>query len=219
MTRYRRPAVTGNPIFFTVCLADRSSDLLVREVAQLRLAVREAMAERPFVIDAWVVLPDHLHAVWTLPAGDRDFGTRWGAIKSRFSRSVLRAAGWPGRRMGFHPIDRPVGEEVTVAPGADGATMGYDPILREAERSGVRRTPSKVAKGDAGIWQRRFWEHHIRDERDYDNHVRYCLRNPVKHGLVSRAVDWPHSSIHRDIRAGRVEAEWVGAESKGAFGE
>lgn len=77
-------------MFFTVCLADRRSDLLVREVEALRDAVRETQTARPFRIDAWVVLPDHLHAIWTLRAGDRDYGTRWGAIKARFTRAVSR---------------------------------------------------------------------------------------------------------------------------------
>jgi putative transposase len=140
-------------------------------------------------VEAWVVLPDHLHAVWTLPVGDVDYGVRWGAIKARFTRSL--------RRVGFHPTD-------------PGSAVGWNPTLRSG---------SKVAKGDAGLWQRRFWEHHIRDDADFANHVRYCWGNPVKHGYVERAVDWPYSSIHRDIKAGRVEAEWSGGVADGAFGE
>ena len=65
--------------------------------------------------------------------------------------------------------------------------------------------PALRRKGEVGLWQPRFWEHHIRDEQDYANHVRYCWINPVKHGLVERAVDWPYSSIHRDIGRGIVE--------------
>lgn len=91
MSRYIRPRVTGARIFFTVALADRRSDLLLREVGRLRESVRVTRAERPFGIDAWVVLPDHLHCVWTLPAGDADFATRWGAIKARFSRGLDEA--------------------------------------------------------------------------------------------------------------------------------
>ena len=81
------------------------------------------------------------------------------------------------------------------------------------------RSSSKRAKQEAGIWQRRFWEHHIRDETDYAARVRYCWINPVKHGFVTRAVEWPYSSIHRDIRAGLVEPEWSGDVPEGAFGE
>lgn len=175
MPNYVRPRVGGATVFFTVALARRGDDLLVREVERLRDAVRATKVERPFVIDAWVVLPDHLHAVWTLPEADSDYSTRWGAIKSRFTRSL--------RRVGFDPTD----------PEADGATVGWNPTLR---------SPSKVAKGDAGVWQRRFWERHIRDARDYDAHVRYCWINPVKHGLVERPEDWALSSVHRGAPIG-----------------
>lgn len=170
MSRYIRPSIPGATLFFTVALADRTSDTLVREVGALRNAVRQTRAERPFRIDAWVVLPDHLHCVWTLPEGDADFWTRWGAIKARFTRSL--------RNVAFHPDD-------------PAAVVGWNPTLRSA---------SKVAKGDAGLWQRRFWERHLRDEADFAAHVRYCWINPVKHGLVADPADWPYSSYHRDGR-------------------
>lgn len=81
------------------------------------------------------------------------------------------------------------------------AEVGWNPTLRSA---------SKVEKGDAGLWQRRFWEHHIRDEADYAAHLRYCWFNPVKHGFVARPEDWPYSSVHRDIEAGRYDpAAWI----------
>ena len=157
MSNYHRPSAPGASIFFTVALADRTSDLLVREIGLLRHAVRITRAERPFSINAWVALPDHLHCVWTLPAGDADFSTRWSVIKARFALSVPE---------------------------------------------GVRR-PSHVARRERGVWQRRFWEHHVMDEEDYAAHVRYCWMNPVKHGLVERPEDWPFSSVRRGIRAGR----------------
>ena len=80
------------------------------------------------------------------------------------------------------------------------------------------RSPSKLAKGEAGFWQRPLWEHLIRDAEDHERHFRYCWGNPVRHGLVARPTDWPRSSIHRDIRLGRVEAEWSGEAPEGAFG-
>ena len=188
MSNYVRPRVGGATVFFTVALAQRGDDLLVREVARLREAVRVTKIERPFVIDAWVVLPDHLHAVWTLPEGDSDYSTRWGAIKSRFTRSL--------RRVGFDPTD-PEADNVVEPNGSRPAMLssgnravGWNPTLRSA---------SKVAKGDAGLWQRRFWERHIRDARDFDAHVRYCWTSPVKHGLVERAEDWALSSVHRGV--------------------
>ncbi len=157
MSRYLRPRVPGASVFFTVTLTDRRSRLLVQEVAALRDAVRATRAERPFQIDAWVVLPDHLHALWTMPEDDADYSTRWRLIKTRFSRRL------------------PVGP------------------LR----------PSHEARQERGLWQRRFWERHIRNEADFAAHLRYCWGNPVKHGLVEKPEDWPYSSVHRDIRSGR----------------
>ncbi|MDF1871463.1 transposase [Vannielia sp.] len=88
-----------------------------------------------------------------------------------------------------------------------------------SKRFGARRprSGSKRAKGEVGVWQRRFWEHVIRDPADMAAHMAYCWGNPVKHGLVARPTDWEASSIHRDIRAGRVPPEW--AVPEGAFGE
>ncbi len=178
MSQYVRPKVPGATVFFTVALAVRGSDLLVREIAVLRDVVRAARVVRPFSIDAWVVLPDHMHCVWTLPEGDADFSGRWKEIKTGFTKAVGR-----------------------VGP----------------------RSRSKVAKGEAGIWQRRFWDHHIRDARDFETHLQYCWWNPVKHGLVTTPVVWPYSSVHRDRRFGQIEPERAGSkagsEIDGRFGE
>ena len=149
MPLYLRPRVTGATVFFTVCLAHRGCDLLVREIDLLREAVRVTKRERPFEIVAWVVLPDHMHCVWRMPAGDRAYGTRWGAIKARFTMAVRAKYG--------------------------GGTA--EPGLRKDKR-------------EAAIWQRRFWEHHLRGEEDVARAVEYCWINPVKHGLVERPEDW-----------------------------
>lgn len=175
MSDYLRLFVPVGTYFFTVTLADRGARTLVEEIAHLRRAVMDTRAERPFEINAWVVLPDHLHCVWTLPEGDADFSTRWGAIKARFTRNLRDAC-----RVGFNP---------TIAK-RSGQAVGWNPTLRRSE--------SKMRSGDAGIWQRRFWEHHIRDDADYRAHVRYCWLNPVKHGFVEHPEDWPYSSVHRD---------------------
>lgn len=74
---------------------------------------------------------------------------------------------------------------------------------------GERRNRSRISKGERGIWQRRFWEHLIRDETDYERHVDYIHYNPVKHGYVKRPVDWPHSSIHRFIARGIMSPDWA----------
>jgi putative transposase len=63
-----------------------------------------------------------------------------------------------------------------------------------------------VGKGEVGLWQRRFWEHHLRGEADVNAAIRYCWTNPVKHGFVERPEDWSYSSVHRDMRLGRVAA-------------
>jgi len=95
MVLYRRNRVAGGTYFFTVTLRDRCSDVLVRHVGLLRNAFRTVVrAERPFTIDAIVILPDHLHAVWTLPDGDADYSGRWRAIKSNFTHA-LRLSGMP----------------------------------------------------------------------------------------------------------------------------
>jgi REP element-mobilizing transposase RayT len=88
MVRYRRNFVTGGAYFFTVTLADRHSTVLVDHVGALREAFRATRRERPFAIDAIVILPEHLHVLMTLPAGDADYSGRWRKIKSRFSRRV-----------------------------------------------------------------------------------------------------------------------------------
>ena len=177
---YRRLRVAGGCYFFTVCLADRRSDLLVREVGALRAAVGRVLVLRPFRVDAFVVLPDHLHAVWTLPAGDADFSGRWLLIKRGFS--------------------------LAVAGGVEGRSL------------------SRLGKRERGVWQRRFWEHLIRDARDYAAHVDYVHFNPVRHGLVSRVGDWPYSSFGRAVARGDYPAGWGdegvgGVGGEGDFGE
>jgi len=165
MTDYRRNRVPGGAYFFTVNLYDRRSQLLTVNIDLLRDAVRTVRARAPFHIDAWVVLPDHLHSLWTLPEGDFDFSGRWQAIKTAFSKRV------------------PQGEF---------------------------RSASREAKGERGLWQRRFWEHTIRDDGDYAAHVDYVHFNPVKHGLAASAADWRYSSFHRSVAMGLYPADWAG---------
>lgn len=165
MPNYRRYRVPGGSYFFTVNLLERSSELLITHIELLRKAVATARAARPFHIDAWVVLPDHLHCVWTLPPGDHDFSSRWREIKKYFSRH-----------------------------------------LPNTERlSSVR-----AARHERGIWQRRFWEHALRDDADYAAHVDYVHINPYKHGYVERVADWPYSTFHRYVRLGLYPMDWAG---------
>ena len=165
MPSYRRDRTPGGTFFFTVCLKDRSSRLLTDNIGLLRRVVSGTMAARPFAIEAWVVLPDHMHCIWTLPPGDSDYSNRWKSLKGRFSRSM--------------------------------------PDLPCFRRAAVRPR-------EKGIWQNRFWEHRIRNRRDLNAHVRYCYFNAVKHGLVDHVESWPFSSYHRDVKLGRLPADWDG---------
>jgi putative transposase len=175
MPNYRRAFVPGGCWFFTVNLLERRTTLLVDRIDSLRESVVGIRRKYPFDIDAFVVLPNHIHAIWTLPPGDTDFSTRWRLIKTSFAKS-----------------------------------------LPKRERlSAVRR-----ARGERGIWQRRFWEHLIRNESDFVRHVEYCYINPVKHGLVTRVRDWPNSSFHRDVECGIFPLDWAGdVAADGEFGE
>jgi putative transposase len=86
MPYYRRIYHPGGTCFFTVNLLHRNgNDLLTRHIERLRAAVRKVRRTHPFVIDGWVVLPEHLHCVMRLPEGDGDFTTRWQLIKAGFS--------------------------------------------------------------------------------------------------------------------------------------
>ena len=172
MVHYRRSLVPGGSFFFTVTLADRRSSALTDHISSLCHAFRITRAERPFDIDAIVILPEHLHVVMTLPETDSDFSGRWRRIKSVFTRGVLKR----------------------------GASL-----LRDS-------------RGEYILWQRRFWEHAIRDERDLDRHVDYIHYNPIKHGLVTRVPDWPYSSFHRYVRRGWLPDDWAGTVEDSAMG-
>jgi putative transposase len=175
MVRYRRNFLPGGTYFFTVTLSDRRSTALVDHVSELREAFRVARRERPFAIDAIVILPDHLHAIFTLPPDDADFSGRWRRIKGHFSSASIDAG-------------------------------------IELKRN---------ANGSLALWQKRFWEHTIRNENDFERHVDYIHFNPVKHGLVSRVCDWPHSSFHRYVREKVLAQDWAGNAREGGadFGE
>jgi putative transposase len=196
MANYRRNFLPGGSFFFTVNLADRRSGMLTENIDRLREAFREIRARHPFTIEAIVVLPDHLHTIWTLREGDADFAMRWRQIKSAFSRRLPRSIGsigWVERSETHHGI---------------------------AARD-ERISNSRHRKGERGIWQRRYWEHTLRDEDDFVRHVDYIHFNPVKHGHVARVADWPHSSFHRMVRHGIYPKDWAGDandDGKG-FGE
>ena len=156
MPNYRRLFIPGATYFFTVTLQDRRSALLIEQIELLRRSVRIVRDQLPFTIEAWVVLPEHLHCLWTLPEGDSDFPARWHRIKRRFSSGL-----W---------------------------------------NRGV-------------IWQRGYWEHAIRDERDFAAHMDYIHFNPIKHGLVAHPADWPYSTFRNCVARGLYPPNWSGTDT------
>lgn len=175
MSRYRRATTAGSSYFFTVVSYQRQPILCDDSIRDaLRNAIEAVRASRPFTIEAWVLLPDHLHCIWTLPDGDADFSTRWMKIK----RAVSAACGDEYRR---------------------------DDLM----------SASKLKHRESTIWQRRFWEHKIRDEEDFARHVDYIHFNPVKHGHVQRAMDWQYSTFHRYVREELYVQDWAGVAGGG----
>ena len=175
MSAYTRMKVHGGTFFFTVNLFDRRERLLIQKIEALRDAMNETRRALPFSTHAIVVLPDHLHCIWSLPCGDADFSERWRRIKSAFSRRIT----------------------------------GSEPVSR-----------SRDARRERGVWQRRFWEHLIRDDADFVAHLDYIHYNPVEHGHVGRVSQWPYSSFHRHVRDGFYPEDWAAdREEPGDFGE
>ena len=166
MSDYRRAWHPGGTWFFTVNLLHRQgNDLLVRHIDLLRHAVAIVRQSHPFIIHAWVVLPEHLHCVIELPAGDTDFALRWRLIKLMFSRA-----------------------------------LPHEPCHNASRRR----------RGERSIWQRRYWEHLIRDEADFTAHLDYVHGNPLKHGWVKTVRDWPFSTFHALVKSGRYPPDWAG---------
>ncbi|HEY2454989.1 MAG TPA: transposase [Scandinavium sp.] len=161
MSNYQRSYVKGGTWFFTVNLRNRHSDLLIEQIVHLRNAIAQVKRRKPFHINGWVVLPEHMHCIWTLPEDDSDYSGRWRDIKKNFTRD-LRAS---------------------------------------------------------GIWQPHFWEHTIRDEKDYRRHMDYIYINPLKHGWATRVQDWPFSTFHRDVRDGLYSLDWAGDVTEFSAGE
>lgn len=168
--QYRRARTKGATFFFTVVTHQRKR-ILCHE-ANIRLikeALQHVINQHPFKIDAFVLLPDHIHCIWTLLQDDNDFSIRWRLIKTYFSRRC------------------------------------------QDKYKGIPYA-SRLSKGEQAVWQRRFWEHQIRDERDFSAHCDYIHYNPVKHGLVTSPNDWPYSTFHRFVKQGIYPIEWGTSE-------
>jgi putative transposase len=183
MPEYRRARAKGGTFFFTVVTHLRQPILTAEIVRQsLRQGILRARQTLPFKIDSWVLLPDHLHAIWTLPAEDNNYASRWAIIKRQVSKMCLEQ---------FNHLEKISG--------------------------------SRHKRRESDIWQRRFWEHQIRDELDLERHMDYLHWNPVKHGYVLKVADWPFSSFHRLVAQGVYPFDWGGEELQkadaGKFGE
>ena len=164
MANYRRLYVKGGTYFFTVVTQDRRHIFTEEKSTQmLRSAFKVVMDKNPFQVESIVVLPDHIHCIWTLPRDDHDFSKRWKGIKYRFSSNY---------------------------------------------KSSFATSDSMKKKKEKGLWQRRFWEHLIRDQDDFNRHIDYIHYNPVKHKLARSAVDWPYSSFKQFMMQGIYEKNW-----------
>ena len=168
MPNYRRYRTEGATYFFTLVTDGREP--LFADPAAVQLlgrVLRDGRDRWPFETAAMVLLPDHLHAVWTLPPGDDDYSRRWAWAKKEFTKAWLATGG------------------------------GERPVSAGRQRDGRR-----------GVWQPKFWEHMIRDQDDFEAHCDYTHYNPVRHGLVARVADWPHSTFARHVAAGAYPPEW-----------
>lgn len=184
MPNYRR-SYEGNTYFFTVVTYQRQPILCLDESrTALREAINDAKEAHPFKIKAWVLLPDHLHCIWELPDGDVNYSMRWGLIKKEFTKKINRSVG------AAHPT-----------------RAGLEGLVGKAHP-----TESRIKHREGMIWQRRFWEHKIKDERDFQVHCDYIHYNPVKHGFANTPMNWEYSTFHSYMDEGIYSKEWGSKE-------
>ncbi len=164
--KYRRLYLKGGTYFFTLVTYQRFPVFSSPDAIELLNDAFEYTALRmPFSVIAFVILPDHMHYIWTLPEDSADYSTRWRLIKSHFTRAR------PGN-LNFLETD------------------------------------SRKNKKERNVWQRRFWEHLIRNDDDLTRHLEYIHFNPVKHGYVNSPKDWQYTSFAKYVADGLYPDGW-----------
>ncbi|MGQ4276528.1 REP-associated tyrosine transposase [Pseudidiomarina sp. E22-M8] len=158
----------GGYYFFTVTSYRRQPFFATQTfMAALRDAIRATMKTHPFKIEAWVVLPDHMHCVWIVH--DDNIPIRWRKIKSLTTKA-----------------------------------------LKEFTNSSAthKNSTARHRRGNGALWHHSYWEHTIRNEREYELYILYCCYNPVKHGYVENARLWPYSTLNTFLASGKYPADW-----------
>jgi len=160
----------------------------------------------PFTTEAMVLLPEHLHCIWTLPENDTDYSMRWGLIKKEFTK---RARYILDGKVGIAVGTRHGGacRSRVAHPTEDGLDDRHVGWAVPTERP-PRPSASRIKHREGAVWQRRFWEHRIRDQEDFNAHVEYIHYNPVKHGLAKAPIEWAYSSFGRYVRDGIYDRDW-----------
>ncbi|MBZ0254958.1 transposase [bacterium] len=174
MSNYRRLYAPNSMFFFTLVTYKRrkiftsnlSNDLL-------KDCIKKVKNNWPFEIIAFVLLPDHLHAIWKMPENDEDYSMRWRLIKSNFTRNYYKQS-----------------------------------------KGKLNVNSCRNLKGERCIWQRRFWEHRIRDEDDFTSHIDYIHYNPVKHGYVDAPRNWKYSSFKHFVKREWYPENWSEGDGK-----
>ena len=168
MPNYRRIKIKGGTYFFTLVTYHRKRLFLHKKANELFLEALDHVRKfHPFSLQAYCILPDHIHMLWEMPNNDANYSIRIGEIKKRFSKHYI-------------------------------AEFGNPNIKNKTQRN----------RGESGIWQRRFWEHYIRDEDELNRYVDYIHYNPVQHGLTNQVSDWAASSFFDFVEQGYYDDHW-----------
>ena len=168
MPNYRRFNVSGGSYFITQITYQRETWLCSNIGRKaLREAIENVRQKYPFSIEAFVLLPDHFHCLWTLPLDDGNISVRLRLIKTYITKNYQQE-------------------------------LGINLAISQ----------SRQKRKESNLWQRRFWEHLIRNDKDFASHCDYIHYNPVHHGFCNNPQDWQYSSIHRFIDQGIYPPDW-----------